>query len=252
MGNKVMANGKFHGKHRGCGIRIKNPLSLSVWVLIKDGQGFDITRTLKPSQEIYISLPHLGDYDVETKILRFDETGQSKVLGAGGWLSTPTVALKPKMTPQAGPILHSGQKDVKSRRWVTVAEWLITKGFSGLLNAISIQLDGDCEAQVILPNSKPARVKKDTTLSYQNNTWINKGQAVRVKARSHVGNKGSAHVMIQGELYPAGTPVPAGKVDKRAPEHITEKKPRKEPEEPPLRSLGDMIEEMKKREEVAV
>jgi len=58
--------------------------------------------------------------------------------------------------------------------------------------------------------------------------------------------------MIQGELCPVGTPVPVGKVDKRAPEHITEKKPRIEPEEPPLRSLGDMIEEMKKREEVAV
>ena len=254
-----MPNGQFHGKHKGTGIRIKNPLSLSVWVLIKDGQGFDITRTLKPSQEIYVSLPHLGDYDVQTRILRYDQTGQSKVLGDGGWQSVATAGSPPRVTPQAGPVLHSGQKDVKSRRWVTVAEWLITKGFAGVLQAISIQLDGDCEAQVILPNSKPTLVKKDTTLSYQKNTWINKGQAVRVKARSHVGNKGSANVMIQGELYPVGTPVPAGKVPKRAPEHVTEQKPRKEPEEPPLRSLGDMIEDFKredrptkKREEVPV
>jgi len=266
LGTEIMANGQFHGKHRGTGLRIKNPLSLSVWVLIKDGQAFDITRTLKPGQEIYITLPHQGDYDVETKILRFDETGQSKVLGAGGWQSTPTaVAVKPKMTPQPGPVLIAEQKDVKSRRWVTVAEWVITKGFSGMLNAISIQLDGDCEAQVILPHSpkptfnKPTKVKQDTTLSYPNNTWLNKGEAVRVKARAKIGNKGSAHVMIQGELYPVGTPVPAGRVSKRgdlrpgsAPEHITEKKPRKEPEETPLRSLGDMIEEMKKREEVKV
>ncbi len=247
-----MANGQFHGKHRGTGLRIKNPLSLSVWVLIKDGQAFDITRTLKPGQEIYITLPHQGDYDVETKILRFDEAGQSKVLGAGGWQATSTVVAKPNRVPQAGPVLVAEQKDVKSRRWVTVAEWLITKEFSGVLNAISIQLDGDCEAQVILPNNKTTKVRKDTTLSYPNNTWLNKGEAVRVKARSKIGNKGSAHVMIQGELYPVGTPV---RVDRRpgpAPEHITEKKPRKEPEETPLRSLGDMIEEMKKREEVKV
>jgi len=252
-----MPNGQFHGKHRGTGIRIKNPLTLSVWVRITDGQQFDLTRTIRPGQEVYVSLPHTGDYDIRPQILKYDETGQSVVLGDAGFGATPTVAAKPKMAPQAGPVLVAGQKNVKSRRLVTVAEWLITKGFAGVLQAISIQLDGDCEAQVILPNSKPTRVKKDTTLSYQKNTWINKGEAVRVKARSHVGNKRSAHVMIQGELYPVGTPVSAGEVHKQAgevhkqaPEHITEK--RKEPEEPELRSLGELIEEMKKREEVKV
>ncbi|GAH94253.1 unnamed protein product, partial [marine sediment metagenome] len=62
-----------------------------------------------------------------------------------------------------------------------------------------------------------------------------------------------------GELYPVGTPVPAGRVSRRgdlrpgpAPEHVTEKKPRKEPEETPLRSLGDMIEEFKQEEKVPV
>jgi len=245
-------NGQYHGKHKGPGIRIKNPLSLSVWVLINDGQGFDMTRTLRPGQEIYVKVPHLGDYDIKAEILQYDKTGQSEVLGDGAWESTPTVAVKPKMAPQPGPALIAGQKDVKSRRWVNVAQWLITKEFAGLLKAISIQLSGDCEAQVIITKTKPTRVKQDTTLQYQNNTWLNKGESVRVKARSHLGNAGSAHVIIQGELYPVGTPVHAGKVPKRAPEHITEKKPRKEPEEPPLRSLGDMIEEMRKREAVTV
>ena len=229
-----MPNGQFHGKHKGPAIRIKNPLSLAVVVLIKDDKGFATYRTLKPGAEVYVKVPHQGDYDIVPRILRYDQTGLSKSLGDAGWQPVATVGPPPRVTPQAGPVLHSGQKKVKSRRWITVAEWLITKGFAGVLQAISIQLGGDCEAQVILPNSKPTLVKKDTTLSYQNNTWINKGQAVRVKARSHIGNKGSAHVMIQGELYPVGTMVPAGKVSKRAPEHITEKKPRKEPEEPPL------------------
>jgi len=244
-----MPNGQFHGKHKGSGIRIKNPLRLAVEVDISDGQGFSTCRTLKPGAEVYIKVPHPGDYDIKTSIVRYDEIGQSIRLGDGGFQQTPTVGVKPKMTTQAGPIVTAGQKNVKSRRWVTVAEWLITKGFAGMLRAISIQLDGDCEAQVIIPKNKPTKVKQDTTLQYQNNTWLNKGEAVRVKARSHIGNKGSAHVMIQGELYPVGTLVPAGKVSKPAPEHVTEKKLRKEPEEP-LRSLGEMIEEMRKEEEV--
>jgi len=245
-----MPNGQFHGRHKGPAIRIKNPLSLAVELTITDGKGFATCRTLRPGAEVYVKVPHQGDYDIDPKILRYDHTGQPARLGDGGFEPTSTVVAKPKMAPQPGPILTAGQKEVKSRRWVTVAEWLITKGFAGLLRAISIQLDGDCEAQVIISGKKPTRVKQDTTLQYQNNTWLNKGEAVRVKARSHIGNKGTVHAMIQGELYPAWTAVPTGKVTKKAPEHVTETKPSKEPEEPPLRSLGEMIDEMKKREEV--
>jgi len=247
-----MPNGQFHGKAKGPAIRIKNPLSLAVEILVKDDKDFATYRTLKPGAEVYVKVPLQGDYDIVPKILRYDETGQSKVLGEGGWQSTSTVAVKPKKTTQPGPVLVAEHKNVKSRRWVIVAEWLITKDFSGVLHAISIQLDGDCEAQVILPNNKTTKVRQDTSLSYPNDTWLHKGEAVRVMARLKIGNKGSAHVMIQGELYPVGTRV---RVDRRpgpAPEHVTEKKPGKEPEETPLRSLGDMIEEMKKREEVKV
>jgi len=57
---------------------------------------------------------------------------------------------------------------------------------------------------------------------------------------------------LQPVALPTGTAVPAGKVTKPEPKRIPIKKPRKEPEEPELRSLGDMIEDMKKREEVKV
>ena len=236
-----MANGQYHGKGKGHGIRIKNPLRLTVEVQVLDGQGFGTCRTLKPGSEVYVKVPQPGEYDIKTSIIRYDETGQTIRLGDAGWESVSKGATPARISAQAGPVLQSGQKTVKSRRWVTVAEWLIPKGFGGQLQAISINLGGDCEAQVILPNMKPTLVKKDTTLSYQKNTWINKGQAVRVKARSHVGNTGTANVMIQGELYPTGTPVPAQVRTREAPEHITEHKPRKESEEPPLRSLGEMM-----------
>jgi len=247
-----MANGQFHGKHKGPAIRIKNPLRLTVEVTILGGKGFNTCRTLRPGAEVYVKVPHPGEYDIKPSIVRYDETGQTVRLGDGDGQRVATAGVPTTIAPQAGPVLKAGQKAVKSRRWVTVAEWLITKGFAGRLDGISIQLDGDCEAQVIFPNSKPTLIKKDSTLSYQKNTWLNKGEAVRVKARSHIGNTGTANVMIQGELYPVGTPVPAGKVSKPAPVQVSEKKPRKEPEEPPLRSLGDLIEEMEKREEVKV
>jgi len=253
-----MPNGQFHGRTKGHGIRIKNPLRLTVEVTILDAQfqknpmtGFSTCRTLRPGAEVYVKVPQPGEYDIKTSIIRYDETGQTIRLGDADWEPVATAGAPPRMTPKAGPVLQSGQKELKSRRWVTVAEWLIPKGFAGELKGITLQLDGDCEAQIILPNSKPTSIDKDIAVSYQQGTWVNKGEAVRVKARSRLGNGGTANVMIQGTLYPVGTQVP-GKVSKRAPEQVTEKKPRKEPEEPPLRSLGDMIEEMRKEEEVKV
>ena len=122
-----MANGQFHGKTNGPAIRIKNPLSLAVEVLIKDDKGFSTYRTLKPGAEVYVKVPHQGDYDIAPRILRYDQTGLSKPLGDAGWQPVATVGPPPRVTSQPGPVLIAGQKDVKSRRWVTVAEWL-TRG----------------------------------------------------------------------------------------------------------------------------
>lgn len=251
-----MANGQFHGK-RKFGVKITNPLPLTVSVRIKcptgalhTGDGKETWRTIKPGETLYIPTKGRCEVDIDPSIVRYDAVGNTDKVGDAGFRPIQKPASGKKPVPQAGPVLVSGQKSVKSGRWLTVAEWTITKGFAGLLNAISIQLDGDCSAEVIIARNKPVIVRRDTTLTYQNNTWINKGESVRVKAHSIKGAPGSCSVMIQGELYPVGTPVPADKAPKKAPEHITEEKKRKEPEEPELRSLGDMIEDMRKREEV--
>ena len=111
-----MANGQYHGKHKGSGIRIKNPLSLTVEVLITDRKGFSTYRTLKPGAEVYVKVPHQGDYDIEPKILQYDEAGHTKVLGHGGWQSTSTVAVKPK-EPEEPPLRSLGEliEEMKKR-----------------------------------------------------------------------------------------------------------------------------------------
>ncbi len=252
-----MANGQYHGK-RKFGIKITNPLPLAVSVIIKcptgalhTGDGKETWRTIKPGQEIYIPTKGRAEVDIDVHIIRYDELGNQKKVGDGGFRPVQQPASGKKAAPQAGPVLVAKREDVKSGRWLTVAEWTITRGFAGLLHAITIQLDGDCSAQVIISQDKPISVRKDTTLSYHQPTWINKGESVRVKAHAIKGGKGSCSVMIQGELYPTGTAVPAEKAPRTAPEHITEEKKKKEPE-PELRSLGDMIEDMRKREEVKV
>ena len=251
-----MANGQYHGK-KSFGVKITNPLPLAVSVRVHSptgalhsGDGKDTWRTIKPGETLYIPTKGRCEVDIDTSIVRYDAVGSPIKLGDAGFRPVQQPASGKKAAPQAGPVLTQGQKTVKSGRWLTVAEWTITRDFAGLLHSISIQLDGECTAKVIIGRNKPVSVRRDTTLTYQNNTYINKGESVRVKAHSVKGGQGTCSVMIQGELYPVGTPVPAEKAPKKAPEHITEKKKRKEPEEPELRSLGDMIEEMRKKEEV--
>ena len=191
--------------------------------------------------------------DIQVHIIRYNELGDPVKLGDGGLqpIAQPAGANQ-QATPKPGPILISEQKEVKSGRWFTIAEWLITKGLAGVIRSISIQLDGDCEAKVIIGRQVPVKVNKDTTLSYQNNVWINKGESVKVKAHAVRGGHGSCQVMIQGELYPVGTVVPAKKASLPAPERVPEPEDSQETEETPLRSLGDMIDDMKSREKVKV
>lgn len=251
-----MANGQYHGKKK-FGIKITNPLPLAVSVRIHSptgalhtGDGKDTWRTIKPGETLSIPTKGRCEVDIDPAVVRYDEVGSPIKLGDAEFRHVQKPAPGKKVAPQAGPILVSEQKNVKSGRWLTVAEWTITRGFAGLLNVISIQLDGDCSAQVIIARNKLVSVRRDTTLKYQNNTWINKGESVRVKAHSVKGGQGTCHVMIQGELCPVGIPRRVPVAPGPAPEHVTEEKKRKEPEEPTLRSLGEMIEDMRKEEEV--
>jgi len=246
-----MANGQYHGK-RKYGIKITNPLPLAVSVIIKSptgalhmGDGEETWRTIKPGETLYIPTKGRCEVDIDPKVVRYDHVGSPIKLGDAGIQPVQKVASGKKPVPKVGPVLVAKKDDVNSGRWRTITEWTITTGFAGLLRAITIQLDGDCEAKVFVARQMPVIVKQDTTMSYQNYIWISKGESVRVKAHAVKGGKGSCSALIQGELYAAGTP-------RTAPEHITEHKKRKEPEEPELRSLGDMIEEMRTKEEVKV
>jgi len=247
-----MPNGQYHGTKKGHGIRIKNPLRLTVEVTVLDGQGFSTCRTIKPGTEVWVKVPQPGQYDIKTSIIRYDEVGEVVRLGDGDWQHAPQPPGQPiPNQPQPGPIFITESITVDSRRWRTVAEWLVLKGFMGELRAINIQLAGDCEARVILPSHATRTVRDDSTVTWQTPVLLHKGQAVRVKARSLLGNQGTATIIIQGELHAMPVPVGAGVGQQPGAEQVTEEKPREEPEEP-LRSLGDMIDEMRKEEEVTV
>ncbi|MBA7693409.1 hypothetical protein ES703_101991 [subsurface metagenome] len=250
-----MANGKFHGK-RKTGIKITNPLTLPVSVRIKSptgalhtGDGKETWRTIKPSETLYIPTKGRCEVDIKPSIVRYDEVGTPIKLGDAEFQHVQQPSSGKKVAPpKAGPVMLMDRGDVSNGRWRIIKTWNIPQGFGGLLRAISIQLTGDAEARVELPSEAPSKARQDTTLNYSNNKWLMAGQAVKVKGRSRNGNGGTVDVMIAGELYPVGTPVPAGKAPKTAPEHVTERKPGKEPEEPPLRSLGDMIEDFKRED----
>ena len=237
-------NGQYHGKKNRLGIRIKNPLPKAVLVDILDGKGYGTCRTLHPGGEVYVKVPHPGDYDVKTTILRYDETGQSHSLGETSWDEVTTVAPKSSPAPAAGPIILHQTSTLHNRRWKNIISWNIPFDCTGLLMAISIQITGDVEARVDLPNTLPQIAREDTTLAYKNSKPLKPGQTVRVKGRGKVGNGGTIEVMLQGQLTPDGTKIPTDK-------QPTEAK-RRQPEQPPIRSLGELMDEMEKREKVTV
>ncbi len=78
--------------HMKTGVKISNPLTLPVVVTVKSatgalrmGDGIEIRRTLKPGETLYISTKGRAELDIDVKILRFDQVGNSKILGDGGW-----------------------------------------------------------------------------------------------------------------------------------------------------------------------
>jgi len=254
-----MANGKFHGK-RKTGIKITNPLTLPVSVRIHSptgalhtGDGKDTWRTIKPGETLSIPTKGRAEVDIDVHIIRYDEVGNPNMLGVGGWQPIVTIAKQSKTPVKAGPVMLLGRGEVRNGRWRNIKTWDISPGFSGLLKAISIGLTGDAEARVEVGLNKVHKARQDTTLNYQNNMWLAAGEVVKVRGRSKNGNGGTVDVSIAGELFPVGTAGhPAEKKATRGPGSAPEKKPKKEPEETPLRSLGDLIEEMEKREEVKV
>ncbi|MBA7610515.1 hypothetical protein ES703_17723 [subsurface metagenome] len=90
-----MSNGQFHQKNqkkRRYGVKIKNPLRLPVNAIIrcKTGairsgamNGTETTRTIGPRGEIFVSTKGACELDIDIGIIRYDETGRTKMLGNG-------------------------------------------------------------------------------------------------------------------------------------------------------------------------
>jgi len=248
-----MANG--NGK---TGLKITNPLSRAVRLRITSptgalhtGDGKETWRTIKPGETLNIPTKGKCELDITVHIVRYNEVGDPVKLGDGALVPVAQPAgVKPN--PKAagpGPVQISEQRNLKSGRWAIVAQWVITKGRSGIIRDVLIQLDGDCEALVIIDRHAPVKVKADTRKSrrrgwqtVQKDVWINEGESVKVKAHAVGGGQGICQVIIRGELYH----IEKGKSPKPAPERVPE--PDKT-EETPLRSLGDMLDAMKKSEE---
>ena len=89
-----MANGAYHGRKKH-GVNIKNPLSLSVQVRVKSatgalrqGDGKETWRTIRPGCTIYIPLKGSAEIDIEVYIVRYDEAGQETRVGLAEWEHT--------------------------------------------------------------------------------------------------------------------------------------------------------------------
>ena len=105
-----MANGQFHGRLK-TGVRITNPLSLPAHLRIKSltgalrtGDGKETWRTIKPGETLYIPTKGRAEIDIDVSIIRYDEVGNPKKVGDGGFRPVQQLASGKKAAPQAGPV----------------------------------------------------------------------------------------------------------------------------------------------------
>lgn len=90
-----MPNGQFHEKNqkkRRYGVKIKNPLRLPVFAIIRSKTGAirsgamngkETTRQIGPGEEIFVATKGSCELDIDIGIIRYDETGMTKKLGNG-------------------------------------------------------------------------------------------------------------------------------------------------------------------------
>lgn len=90
-----MPNGAYHQrnqKKRRYGVKIKNPLRLPVFAIIKSETGAirsgamngkETTRNIGPGDEIFVATKGSCELDIFIGIFRYDETGMTNKLGNG-------------------------------------------------------------------------------------------------------------------------------------------------------------------------
>jgi len=241
------------------GINVKNPLSLPVSVRIKSkagaldqGNGYETWRKIRPGDTIYIPLKASVQVEVDVHIDRYDETGQCHKLGDGGWEQVDHKDLV--LQVEAKPIVltgswqgSNGQGAASSKRWHVIVVWKVPPDHVGDLKRVSFDLspmEPGAGARCMLKYPGYQQVfPQSGHVSFNGKAAIHGGQEVKVYGRSIDGGIVDVTATITGEEWPL---VRKPRVT-RVPEHITEGKPKQEVGEP-IRSLGEMIEEMKKEE----
>lgn len=77
---------------RKYGVKIRNPLKLpvSAWIRCKSGalrpgamDGTETIREIRPGEEIFISTKGSCELDIDFRIIRYDEVGNSSIVGHG-------------------------------------------------------------------------------------------------------------------------------------------------------------------------
>ena len=132
MGTEIM-NGQYHGK-RKFGIKITNPLTLAVSVIIKSptgslhtGDGKETWRTIKPGETLYIPTKGRCEVDINPAVVRYDEVGSPIKLGDAGFRSvlakktpkTPPEHVperKKRIEPEELPLLSLGEMIEEMRK----------------------------------------------------------------------------------------------------------------------------------------
>ncbi|KKN58162.1 hypothetical protein LCGC14_0555030 [marine sediment metagenome] len=251
-----MANGPKQGM-RGWGIKIKNPLPLTVRVKIqcetgalRTGDGKGTWRTIPPGEELYLSTKGQCELDITTTILKFDPAGKENEVGPAELRQTHHQAPSAKRLKKK--VETTGMYAGSSRQWEEVVSWRAGLGVIAWLDSVEIsaQLYGFADYKVLVGNKViygPAALNSAVTL--HPGDFVSR-EAVKVFAMSRAG--GDIEVTAKLKLrQEAGLGTVSGKsAEVTDGEPIREDVPPEEREEAevPIRTLGDQIADLRKQE----
>jgi hypothetical protein len=248
---------------KGCGIKIKNPLSLPVRVVIKSdtgalrtGDGTETWRKIDAGAEINISLKGQCELDITATVLKYRPDGNEERLGEVDLRHVHHRARASKRVKKKLEAVDTYQGS--SRSWTEVVSWQAENGMVGWLDNVNVTspLYGFADFKVVLGKKVlygPASLMAESTVRSAEFLGT---QEVKVLVMSRDGGEidVTAKLNLRQELaHTLGVPdIEAtdeeGAGEEMIPDNLKRPPEEREEEEVSIRSLGDMIEEIRQEE----
>lgn len=229
------------------GIRVKNPLPMTVKIQVWEGKKIIREAMIEPSRTKFIGLDKPGDYDVRTMIVdnvyptSYDELGPGEIQVVGH-----EEVKEPELEPVSlskTVLLELPKEQKTARYWRDVVIWKVKAGATGELMAVEVETRPEVKWRLKVMKSGDGRfgghITELTGTTSFNGNKVAGGMIIKLQAKSLVGYSVTISGRISGRqtvVYETSDP------PKLEMSHVEEE------EDVEVISMADRFREMEKEE----